>query len=159
MHQDQVSQLSLVAAAQVSAPAQVSSPPTAGLRFYWQVVYCTSSHPFTNLSECPHPPNPALSTTPATDNGHRTNISNPMYWIFFGGWRWVGLGFELRVSRLQSRRSTAWVTSPVHFALVILEMGRWGGSCELFAPAGLEPWSSWSQPQAWANRTWPIYQV
>jgi hypothetical protein len=42
----------------------------------------------------------------------------------------------------QSRCSTAWATSPVHFSLVILEMG----SCELFAQAGFETWSSQSQP-------------
>jgi hypothetical protein len=35
----------------------------------------------------------------------------------------VGLGFELRALHLQSRCSTAWATPPVHFALVILEMG------------------------------------
>jgi hypothetical protein len=34
-----------------------------------------------------------------------------------------GLGFECRVSFLQSRRCTSWATHPVHFALVILEMG------------------------------------
>jgi hypothetical protein len=34
----------------------------------------------------------------------------------------VELGFELRVLCLQCRCSTAWVMSPVHFALVILEM-------------------------------------
>jgi hypothetical protein len=40
---------------------------------------------------------------------------------------YVGLGFELRVSHLQCRCSTAWATPPVYFALVILEIG----SCEL----------------------------
>jgi hypothetical protein len=35
----------------------------------------------------------------------------------------MGLGFELRASCLQSRYSTTWATTPVHFALVILEMG------------------------------------
>jgi hypothetical protein len=35
----------------------------------------------------------------------------------------VGLGFELRASHLQSRHPTPWVMPPVHFALVILEMG------------------------------------
>jgi hypothetical protein len=43
---------------------------------------------------------------------------------------------------LQSRPSTAWATPPVHFALVILEMGF----CKLFAQAGLDLQSSWSQP-------------
>jgi hypothetical protein len=38
----------------------------------------------------------------------------------FGG---AGLGFELMASCLQSRCSTSWATHPVHFALVILEMG------------------------------------
>jgi hypothetical protein len=31
--------------------------------------------------------------------------------------------FELGASHLQSRHSTTWATSPVHFAEVILEMG------------------------------------
>jgi hypothetical protein len=36
----------------------------------------------------------------------------------------MGLGFELRISRLQSRLSTTWATLlQVYFALVILEMG------------------------------------
>jgi hypothetical protein len=47
----------------------------------------------------------------------------------------VGLRFELRTSGLQRRPSSTWATPPVHFALVILEMG----SRELFAHAGLEP--------------------
>jgi hypothetical protein len=33
------------------------------------------------------------------------------------------LAFELRASCLQSRCSAAWVTPPVHFALIVLEMG------------------------------------
>jgi hypothetical protein len=41
-----------------------------------------------------------------------------------------------------SRHSTAWATPPVHFGLVILETG----SLQLFALAGLELWSSLSQP-------------
>jgi hypothetical protein len=40
----------------------------------------------------------------------------------------VGPGFELRALYLQSRCFT-WATTPVHFALVILEMGSW----EIFA--------------------------
>jgi hypothetical protein len=40
---------------------------------------------------------------------------------------------------LQSSRSTDGTTSPVHSALVVLEMG---GSRKLFAQAGLEPRSS-----------------
>jgi hypothetical protein len=40
------------------------------------------------------------------------------YFIFL-----VGLGFELKALSLQSRCSTAWVTPPVHFALVIF--WRW----------------------------------
>jgi hypothetical protein len=45
------------------------------------------------------------------------------YWfvvVFFVGW-----GFELRALHLQSRHSTTLATPPVHFALVILEMGGW----------------------------------
>jgi hypothetical protein len=45
----------------------------------------------------------------------------------------VGLTFELKTSHLQSRCSTAWAMLPVHFALVILEMG----SCKLFPRADL----------------------
>jgi hypothetical protein len=45
----------------------------------------------------------------------------------------MALGFELRASQLQSRHSTPKATLPVHFALVILEMG----SHELFTCAGL----------------------
>jgi hypothetical protein len=62
--------------------------------------------------------------------------------LFFGGWTFYGfiyllveLGSELRALSLQSRRSTAWVTPPVYFALIILEMG---GSYELFAWASLQ---------------------
>jgi hypothetical protein len=52
----------------------------------------------------------------------------------------VGLGFELRALGLQSRLSTAWTTPPVHFTLLILEMG----SQELFALANLKPQPSGS---------------
>jgi hypothetical protein len=43
---------------------------------------------------------------------------------------------------LKSRCSITRATTPVHFALVILEMG----SCKLFAWASLKPQSSRSQP-------------
>jgi hypothetical protein len=43
--------------------------------------------------------------------------------------------FELRALHLQSRCSIAWATHPVHFVLVILEMG----SCELFGWTDLKP--------------------
>jgi hypothetical protein len=46
----------------------------------------------------------------------------------------MGLGFEFRASCLQRRLFTIWATLPVHFAMVILEMG----SHELFALSGLE---------------------
>jgi hypothetical protein len=62
----------------------------------------------------------------------------------------VRLGFELRSSHLQSRYSTTWAVAPVHFALVILEMG-----ChKLFVPAGLKPQPlpiSTSPSQVWAT--------
>jgi hypothetical protein len=67
----------------------------------------------------------------------------------------VGLWFELQVLCLQSRHSS-FTTPPVHFALVILVMV----SHELFAQAGLEPQSSWSQPvkqlrlSTWTMGTW-----
>jgi hypothetical protein len=47
----------------------------------------------------------------------------------------VGLGFELRVSNLQSSCSSASATHPTHFALVILEME----SLKLFAQVTLKP--------------------
>jgi hypothetical protein len=75
------------------------------------------------------------------------------YMSFFGGG--IGLGSELRTSRLQSKHSTTWATPLVHFALVILEMG----SHQLSVWAGLELWSSQILPhkqlglQAWATST------
>jgi hypothetical protein len=56
----------------------------------------------------------------------------------------VGVGegieqeFEFRALYSKNRPSTIWATHPVHFALVILEMGSW----VLFAQAGHEPQSS-----------------
>jgi hypothetical protein len=52
----------------------------------------------------------------------------------------VGLGFELQALHFQSRHSTAIL--PVHFVLIILEVGV---SCTICL-VGLEPWSSWSHP-------------
>jgi hypothetical protein len=46
----------------------------------------------------------------------------------------VGLGFELGALCLQNRHSTACAMPPVHFVVVILEMG----SHKLFTQAGLE---------------------
>jgi hypothetical protein len=48
----------------------------------------------------------------------------------------------LRASSLQDRSCTTSALPLVHFALIILDLGSW----ELFAWAGLEPWSSRSQP-------------
>jgi hypothetical protein len=53
----------------------------------------------------------------------------------------VGLGFELRALNLRSRHSTPWVTPPVHFALVILEME----TDKLFVLPFLKS-QFWSQP-------------
>jgi hypothetical protein len=70
-------------------------------------------------------------------------LLDPLPLNFKGSWDWVrpayvisfslfffflvGLGFEVRASCLQSRHSTAWAIPPVHFALVILEIGvSWG---------------------------------
>jgi hypothetical protein len=57
----------------------------------------------------------------------------------------MGLGFELRDLHLQTRHFTTWAMPLVHFALGILGMG----SHELFAQAGVDPCSSWSQPPKW----------
>jgi hypothetical protein len=73
-----------------------------------------------------------------------------------------GLGFELRTLWLQSRYSTTWTTSPVHFSLVVLEMG----SHKLFAWTGLQPLpSSASQVSRitsvshWWPATCPFQQI
>jgi hypothetical protein len=70
------------------------------------------------------------------------NMPYPGFFFFFfcetGIWT-----SELRAFHLQSRHFAAWATPPVHFALVILQM-ELGGS--VFAWAGLELWSSPSQP-------------
>jgi hypothetical protein len=77
------------------------------------------------------------------------------YFVFF----LVVPRFELRALSLPGR-PTVWVTPPVQFVLVILGIGSrllprlppypaigWdGGLLNFFAQAGLEPWSSWSQP-------------
>jgi hypothetical protein len=49
--------------------------------------------------------------------------------------------FELRTLHLQIRLSTAWASSPVHFALVILEMEFW----KVLLWASLELWFFWCQ--------------
>jgi hypothetical protein len=51
----------------------------------------------------------------------------------------VGLGFELRVSWLQSRYSTTWAVFLVHFAMAILEMGGWVGVLRTICPSW--PWT------------------
>jgi hypothetical protein len=51
----------------------------------------------------------------------------------------VEVWYELTVLHLQVRPSTICVTPPVHFALVILEMGV--VSLKLFVQAGLKPQS------------------
>jgi hypothetical protein len=76
--------------------------------------------------------------------GRGTLLLEPLHqltFLFFGFFL-VRLEFELRTSHLQSRHSTTWGTLPVHFTVVILEMGSW----EPFAQTGLESWSSRSQP-------------
>jgi hypothetical protein len=50
--------------------------------------------------------------------------------------------FELRTLCLQSRHSTAWATPPVHFGMVILEIGP----RKLLACTGLQFRPSRSQP-------------
>jgi hypothetical protein len=58
-----------------------------------------------------------------------------LFFFFF-----VGLKIVLGAWCLESRHSTAWETSPGHFAVLILEMR----SLKVFAWADLKWWSSWS---------------
>jgi hypothetical protein len=62
-------------------------------------------------------------------------VTHVDFWFFFF---LVELGFELRALYLQNRHHTSGTTTPVHFALVILEME----SQELFVQVGLELRSS-----------------
>jgi hypothetical protein len=62
--------------------------------------------------------------------GYMQILSHLFYLLYF----LMGLRFELRVLCSQSRYSITWAMPPVHFVLVILEMGSW----ELFAWAGLK---------------------
>jgi hypothetical protein len=73
------------------------------------------------------------------EKGFLPGLSQLSFWSLFLSF--LVLGFELRALHLQSRCLTAWATPPLHFALVILEVE----SLELFAWAGLKPWSSQSQ--------------
>jgi hypothetical protein len=59
---------------------------------------------------------------------------------FFFSFFWWDWGLNIGFSTF-SRPSTPWAATPVHFGLVILEMG----SHKLFAQAGLESPSSWFQ--------------
>jgi hypothetical protein len=54
----------------------------------------------------------------------------------------VGLEFEFRALGLQSKRSTAWATPPVHFALVVLEMGVSGTIYLGWSPTPILPISA-----------------
>jgi hypothetical protein len=84
-----------------------------------------------------------------------TSPSLKTYFKFFLSFLGGGTGVWTQDFTLQSRHSTAWAILSVHFAVVILEME----SCELFARAGLQPRSSWSQPpkylgwQVWTTGT------
>jgi hypothetical protein len=81
----------------------------------------------------------------------QTIMENANNFNFFGG-----TGVWIRALRLQSRHSSTWATSPLHFALVILKMS----SHKLFAQAGLKPQAFWSQPpkqvglQVWVTGVW-----
>jgi hypothetical protein len=67
-------------------------------------------------------------------------ITASIFSFLFFKWYW---GFELRVSHLQSRQALYhWATCPVHFALVVLDMGVSWTIC----PSGLKLRSFWSQP-------------
>jgi hypothetical protein len=62
-------------------------------------------------------------------------------WIIFCLFIFVGLGFELRASHVQSRWFKAWAISPVLFCSG--HFGDGGRGLELIAQAGLEPLSLW----------------
>jgi hypothetical protein len=52
----------------------------------------------------------------------------------------VRLGFELRACKAEA------LPLEPHLQSILLCLFLEIGSCELFAWAGLEPWSSWTQP-------------
>jgi hypothetical protein len=65
-------------------------------------------------------------------------LNAPVFLFFFCFFfLFVERGFELRALHLQSNHSPTWAMTPIHFALIILELGY----RELFALAGLEPQS------------------
>jgi hypothetical protein len=55
----------------------------------------------------------------------RLTPTHPLFFFFF----LVELGFELMALCLQSKHSTTLATLPIHFVLVILEMGFWRTIC------------------------------
>jgi hypothetical protein len=77
-------------------------------------------------------------------------LSNVLYWptAFFSFL--VRLGFELRAWCLQSRCSSAWATPPVHFSLVIVEMGVFQALCWFFKSQSPKKLGL----QVWATCTW-----
>jgi hypothetical protein len=72
---------------------------------------------------------------------------------FGGGWDW-GLNSALH---LQSRHSTAWATPPVHFALVILEMGVSGIVCPGWSLTMILP--ILASQVAWATGAWFTHKI
>jgi hypothetical protein len=77
----------------------------------------------------------------------------------------VGLGLETQGFML-SKASTLPLEPHLQSVFAWLLFSRWGGgSSELFAPLGLEPWSPGSQPpklqrlQVWTTGTWLIFVV
>jgi hypothetical protein len=98
------------------------------------------------LSMCPHQHGTPVGvgvhwTIPEGKEAHRQMAAFPLgrkeevffFLFFFGGTR-----FEFRASCLQTRYSTTWAMSSVHFILVILEMMSFG----LFAQTDLDLQSS-----------------
>jgi hypothetical protein len=85
------------------------------------VWWCTHvSNPSTQESEAGTSPWPAWATQ-SDSLSKKTQKNKANVKILFFWWHW-SLNSGLN-SHLQSRHSTAWATLPIHFALVILEMG------------------------------------
>jgi hypothetical protein len=95
----------------ISTSSAWFSPPFFHLIYILCFLYLVWSEHFFHLFQC----------TDFSFYSHIFSLAviNVQFFLFF----LVGLGFELRTLQSQSRSSTAWTTTPVHFALLFL---RWG---------------------------------